>query len=315
MPIINLFPATNAFTPIEQALTAAYKSFNVPALGGASVNGWSKLYDFQRCPYRYNLLHNQQELLELSSVSKPASLELGSMLHSMLAMHYIRSMPTAKYNVATDAGRIAWPTPYALAERVISLEANPAIVDEARRLYSAYFNHYGNAETEGWQPLAIELDAGDPRIHTCRFDMVARINGGVWIVEHKTASRESRDVIEGWWLDGEILGEVYGYRLSQLNEVYGPLVGVLVNIVVKTQVPKFRRVEVVVTDEVLKQYAQDSLYWRSERYKCSRENRWPKKLAGCIGRYDTCAFFDHCRDADNTDSDRLKRMLELSLKG
>src|SRR5262249_3347476 len=157
--------------------------------------------------------------------------------HAMLACHYLTS---------GNSGSELYPTPYALAERVLSVGGDQTIIDECKRLYAAYFNQYGNVADEGVKPLGVELPCGIEGIHTSRLDLLANIGDSTWIVEHKTASRESRDVIEGWWLDGEIIGEVYAYKLSKLEQLYGPLAGVIVNITIKTQVPKFRRVEVVV---------------------------------------------------------------------
>lgn len=288
---------------IEQCIREAYESFGVPPLGGASTDGWSKLADYQRCPYRYWLLHEQPktEATWEQNHETPAALELGALFHSMLAMHYATFMVR--------------PTPYALAERVAVLGGNTAIVDEAKRLYGAYFNQYGNVVDEEVRPLAVELGAGIEGIHTCRYDLLAeRKDAGVWIIEHKTASSETRQVLEGWWLDGEILGEVYAYKLSGLDKIFGPLVGVCVNITFKTKVPKFRRVEVVVTDDLVEAYARDIAWWKGSRSACKTTGVWPRKLQGCISKYDTCTFFDHCRNADATDSERLQRMLELSLK-
>ncbi len=233
---------------IEQCIREAYESFNVPPLGGASTDGWSKMNDFQRCPYRYWLMYEPHEHGDgVGLGGKPAALEIGALFHAMLAMHYI-SIPTSNY-----------PTALALVARVEALGGDPVIVNECTRLYVAYFNQYQNPQDEGITPIAIELAAGRAPIHTCRFDMLATINGGTWIVEHKTASRETRDVLESWWLDGEIIGEVLGYKLSGLESVYGPLVGVLVNLTIKT---------------------------------------WA---------------WDHCRDANATDDERLNRLLKLSL--
>lgn len=290
---------------MEACITEAYASFGVAPLGGASLDGWSKLADFQRCPYRYWLIHEQPKTDDLVSVgAKPVALELGSLFHAMLALHY---MP-ASYG--------PYPTPYALAERVASFGATVETVDEAKRLYNAYFCHYGNAADEKFTPLGVEVPCGLSEVHTSRLDLVASIGGATWIVEHKTASRETRDVLEGWWLDGEIIGEVLAYRISNFTDKYGPLAGVLVNITIKTKEPKFRRVEVVVTDDQLERYARDVDWWRKHRrqMRLDPNGYWPRKLQGCIGRYDTCTFWDHCRDANATDDARLNRLLTQSLE-
>src|SRR5882672_5902829 len=249
---------------IEQCITEAYASFNVPSLGGASVDGWSKISDFMRCPYRYQQFHeipkDDSQLVQLGQ--KPSALEIGTLYHATLACHYAGSCkPLAHTRNVYDG----YPTALELVNRVTALGGDTAITSECERLYLAYFNHYGNPHDEGFSPLAIELPAGTAGVHTCRFDLLAERDGGTWIVEHKTASRETRDVLESWWLDGEIIGEVYGYKLSGLEKVHGPLVGVLVNVVIKTQVPKFRRIEVVIPDSLLERYAIDRDYWSHQR--------------------------------------------------
>lgn len=295
--------------PMDELIIEAYKSFNVAPLGGASGDGWSKMNDFQRCPYRYWLLHEPKKIpLTQLSGETPTALALGSLFHSALAMHY---MPV----LVPRAGNNEYPTPFALLHRIESLGGNKDIVNTCIDLYGAYFNKYHAPHDEGMVPLGIEVLAGDPSKHTCRLDMVAKHNGGIWIVEHKTSSRETREVTEGWWLDGEILGEVYGWKLSGLDHVFGPLTGVLVNIVIKTTVPKFRRVEVVVTDKLLEAYKNDLAFWRGFRQSMRDLGKWPRKLNGCIGRYGMCEFWDHCRDADSTDDERLNRMLQLSIGG
>lgn len=297
------FVGGSVYKPIDQCLIEAYASFNVPPLGGASNDGWSKLSDYQRCPYRYYMLHEAPKTAEAPFYVAPESLEIGSLMHAMLAMHYMKGM----------RGVTNYPTAYALAERVRSLNASPGIVDECKRLYAAYANHYQNPHDEGLQPLAVEYPAGVDGIHTCRYDMLAKRDGGVWNYETKTASRETREVTEGWWLDGEIIGQHYAYKLSGLDKLFGPLIGTCINIIIKTQVPKFRRVEVVIPDDVLDAYIADSKFWRGQRDSMRAMRYFPRKLQGCIGRYSMCELWDHCRNADATDSERLTRMLQLSI--
>lgn len=312
MTNIQLFPS-HAQESIQQCIDKTYASYNVPSLGGASVDGWSKISDYMRCPYRYWALHGQPTQLIDALIPlgpKPVALELGALFHALLACHYIGSVPGAANAISYPE----YPTAFEFIERMRTLGADESILTEAQRLYIAYYNHYGNSHDDGLQPVAIELAAGLEKIHTCRFDMLAYDKaGGLWIVEHKTASRESRDVLESWWLDGEIIGEVYGYELSGLAKQFGLLVGVLVNIVIKTTVPKFRRVEVVIPPDLLARYASDRTYWGQARELNKLAQHWPRKLQGCISRYDTCSLWDHCRDAETTDSGRMMNLLQRSI--
>src|SRR5262249_56994041 len=134
----------------------AYKSFGVEPLGGASPDGWSKIADYQRCPYRYYLLHELADAGMKVGASKPDALEIGSLYHAMLACHYLTS---------GNSGSELYPTPYALAERVLSVGGDQTIIDECKRLYAAYFNQYGNVADEGVKALGVDLPCGIEGFH------------------------------------------------------------------------------------------------------------------------------------------------------
>lgn len=289
--------------PMELAIREAYESFGLQPLGGASEDGWSKLADLQRCPYRYKMLH--ETLLDVDEVAgpKPVALELGALYHTALALHY---------SVGTIAIAV---TPFAFLERVRAVGGDGVIIDECKRLYSAYFDKYGNAHNEGFAPLAIEFPAGIPGTHTCRFDMLAKHEGVTKNIEHKTASRETRDVLEGWWLDGEIIGQHYAYKLSGLEAKFGPLFSTVVNLTIKTKEPKFRRIEVVISDEIIGRFASDRAWWNGHRDALRGGSYWPRKLQGCIGRYSNCELWDHCSNASASDDLRLNQLLTKSLEG
>jgi hypothetical protein len=282
--------------PMEDALTLAFKSFDCEPLGGPSQDGWSKMYDFLRCPYRYYLRHEQNVVIRPDALIKAApALGVGSLVHACLALHYCRLLPEG-----FPGWRANPPSPLDLLDKVQELGAEMAMVQEARRLYYGYAEHYGvEGPDYGFEPVAVEYGAGIVGTHTCRYDMLAWNQGSLWIYEHKTAHAETQDVLEGWWLDGEIIGEVYGYQLSDLNKLFGgPLTGVIINLLIKTHPPKFRRLEIIFPQKVVDSFARDRQHWAQQREQYRRRGHWPRSLQGCMSRYDMCQFWAHCRDED-----------------
>ena len=213
--------------PMAQALKTAFASFGCEPLGGPSEDGWSKMLDFQRCEYRYYLKH------ELGAVpiggDARTALEIGELIHACLALHYCRALPEGY-----PGWRANPPSPLLLLDTLENLGVDMVALQTARRLYYGYAEHYVN---EDIQPVAIEFPFGKVGDHTCRYDMLAVHQGALWVYEHKSASSESADVLEGWWLDGEIIGEVYVARKYQIEKLFGmPLAGVLINLMFKTTV-------------------------------------------------------------------------------
>ncbi len=282
--------------PMNDVLPEAFRALGCEPLGGPSTDGWSKMNDFLRCPYRYYLRHQQNAIIKPDALIRAAPApEVGGLVHACLALHYCRLLPEGYPGWRKDP-----PSPLDLLDEVQKRGAELAYVQEARRLYYGYSEHYGAEGPEyGFEPVAVEMGAGIEGIHTCRYDMLAWNQGALWIYEHKTAHAETADVLEGWWLDGEILGEVYGFQLSKLDEVFmGKLVGVVINLLFKTTPPKFRRLEIVFPQKIIDSFAADRQHWGQQREHYRRKGHWPRSLQGCMSRYDMCQYWAHCRDED-----------------
>lgn len=287
--------------PMDQAVERAFASYNIAPLGGPSTDGWSKVADLQRCAYRYYLKHERELGIDPAMQTRASSgaLEVGGLVHICLALHYGRMLPEGY-----PGWRATQVNPFDFLERVIEMGGEASFVHEARRVFSGYSEHYGY-ETD-IQPVALEYAAGQANLHTCRFDMLAWWDGGgaapagLWNFEAKTASRETVDVLEGWWLDGEIVGQHYVFQKSGLDKVFGgPLQGTVINLLIKNHPPRFRRLVIVQAPEVIEAYARDRSYWQTFRDHCRNVGNWPRSLAGCMNRYGPCDFWSHCRDMNN----------------
>ena len=115
-------------------------------------------------------------------------------------------------------------------------------------------------------------------------------------VTHNTATRDTPDVSENWWLDGEIVGQHYVYQKFGLDKLFGPLTSTIINITFKTIPVRFKRIEIVVPQDVIDAYAADRSHWNDVRNHCRNSNHWPRSLQGCVSRYDRCGYWNHCRD-------------------
>jgi hypothetical protein len=293
--VARIHVATPNAKPMDLAMIEAFARWNCEPLGvGSSADGWSKMAEFQRCPYRYWLRHEAGAIY--SAGPEPAPLQIGGLWHAAVACHYCRML---------EKGMPGWratpPPPIDFIDAVEEAGAELAYVEEARRMFYGYQEHHG--VNDPLRPLAIEMGAGIQGVHTSRFDMVASEErlGGIWIVEHKTAFAETAEVIEGWYLDGEIIGECYSWRLSGLDKVFGPLMGVIVNLGIKARPPTFRRLEVPIPESVMQDYIRDRAHWGAVREHYRKIGYWPRKLQGCkgpMGKDDLCAYRLHCRESN-----------------
>jgi len=295
---------------MNEALDQAFAKFNCEPLGGPSEDGWSKMGDLQRCPYRY-YLKNELGAVAIDpmdnnlKIRNPTALEVGSLFHAILAVHYGRRLP---------AGYPGWranmPNPLDFLQAVEEAGASIEHVRQVKRMYYSYSEYWG-PELD-LQPLAVEMSAGIPGIHTCRFDMLAYEDGGIWNIEHKSASAFTPDVLESWWLDGEVIGQFYAWDLSEMSKMFGaPLTGTKINLTSKGFPPRHMRVEIVQPREVVSTFARDRVFWNDLRTRYRNAGYWPRSLAGCMNRYDRCAFWTHCRDLNND----LVRIVPKKLPG
>ena len=271
----------------EEVLIEAFQRLGCARLGGASVNGWSRVSDYLRCHYRYYLKHIRGVRASMvAATSRPQ--DIGSFIHAILAVHYAAMLPDDRY----PGFRANCPTPDQLIETLNACGAEPEALAEAGRLWDGYLDHWGE---DGWQPMAVEMAVGDPDLHTSRYDLVVDITDGIhdgfWIGEHKSASPQTD--LELFRFDGEILGECMSWRISKLDEMFGPLSGVCVNVLVKGG-RKPQRLWIPVNWSIIEDFIRSRMYWQAEINMMTKHNRWPKSHYGCVARYDRCCFWDHC---------------------
>lgn len=278
----------------EAVLEEAFAALGCERWGGASENGWSKLSDFLRCPYRYQLKHVKQ-LVPAALVQEASSAQqIGSYAHAALAAYYASLLPDDRY----PGFRLGCPSPEALLAALDLAGADPMALQQARDVWAGYIDHWG---TDGWAPMAVEMPAGDALLHTCRYDLIVSIedglHDGVWAVDHKVLSLKAD--IDLYQLNGEILGEALAWQLLGLDEVFGPLAGVCINVLFKGKPPKgmqpYYRRYFAFDEDLIRDFGSNRMFWQAQIAAYQKMGRFPKSHYGCVAHFDDkCFYWDHC---------------------
>lgn len=289
-----LISLMGSWTNAEDALAEIFKAANLPRLGGASgLRGWSSISTYQLCPYRWRMSYLVRRAKGAPRGIDPTSLQIGTLIHTFLAVHYTR-MINPTYPLTLQE----------LREACYRYKINPDYVTETWRVITAYFANY---EDDYLQPLAIEHRVEDPRHgESCRYDLIARVNEarpgivpGVYVVEHKSASRFDDATLDGWRNDGEVIGQIDLWDRIKLEKLFGPLQGVLVNILGKQKECKFHRTVVAPQSWQIRDHRKALHVWGARIEEAKATGVFPRSRAACVGRYGKCTYFDHCSGDTN----------------
>lgn len=255
-------------------------------LGGTSgPGGWSARKMFQVCPYLYLMNYVASETV-CNTIRKPSrALGIGSLFHLLLALKYEAMIEP---NPPFDDSERNWLRTSLLAEKV-----SGEVVAEGFRLFQYYEACY---DGEDLQPLAVEQRHEHDGV-SCRYDLIARREDAVWIVEHKTSASNDFGAREGWRNDGGVLTQLHVWDACKLDEVYGELAGILVNVITKASVPEMFRVPIPRIHARMAEHLSDLRFHEAERDMMRASGFWPRRRASCLGRFGPCELWDHCTEA------------------
>lgn len=295
--VANVFFSEPTYVNTDEALGTVFAAVGLQRLGGASGDrGWSSVSTYQKCPHLWSVSYLGRKTARAGV--DPVPLQVGSLVHTFLAVHYQR-MITTDYPLTAEGVR----------EQCLALQVDPAVVDESWRVFVAYRVYYG-AEGIGTPrdheivPLAVEHRIADPKSgRSARFDLVARVpnatmslTAGTWIIEHKTSGRFDDATLDGWRNDGEILGQIELWETLKLDKRFGPLQGVLINILGKQKKPEFHRTVVSPQRWQTRDHRRSMAIWGAEIDRAIATGVFPRARAACITRYGKCRLFDSCSE-------------------
>jgi hypothetical protein len=244
-------------------------------LGGPTAHGNSWWQDFTRCPRRFYLAHVKR----LRGEGANNALEIGGLMHEAAA-RYHTSGPAAAWELVDKAA-----------------EVTPVVALEVRRLLSAWLMHYGEA---GLRPRpiarAVELELGVevPFPYTTRVDNVSVVDGQVVIYEMKTAGRLTSDLLHGYELNSQFLGQKYLWKACGYDRTWGPLHGFVVDLVVKTKQVQLEEVHVEIPDVNVREWAKNMRVLWGQMGQCAAYGVWPQHLSNCVTYNRLCRFHRLC---------------------
>lgn len=284
--------------------------------GGGTPYGWHTFATRFQCWFKYHL----SEHLKVDRYYSPA-LAIGTLLHEILATWY-----------STPLGE----DPSGPIEEMLAVcreHGYEKAVDETMRLAEAYLGYWMLPEKKNgvWVPrkairdskqiviarpddffspgteiIAVEemLQTDTPFNYTCRMDMAVRRRDGIWIVDHKTARALDGSVTD-WALQGEILGLLWLAQKKWGNEVKG----LIINLIVKTKVPKFERMSFRLRPRNIKMHL-DAIKALLDIQPIAEKHGWPRAMTSCAGQY-RCAYFSYCRDGIKADLKHDGKLIEV----
>jgi len=310
--------------PLDRAVTLASALLGLPQLGGPSGRGWSFIKIAMKCPHLFKQLYRTASIGDRRTT---AAMEIGGLFHTLLALTYGSEMGLCCYRdrglIKSDLIKTTFSYDsmtqfsYEAPDRLLvelkamcvraeayhkpELGPNLALILEAERLYDAHTNFYGHGN-EDLEPLAVEWLARHPKLnYTCRFDLVAKVGPsdphmpeGIFIIEHKSAKWLSDQVRSGWTLDGEILGQLLCWEASGCAEIFGPLVGLCVDVVTKAKIPDFYRLVLPPKLPPVSRYARWIAQLNAEIATWEATDIFPQRFSSCFDQYGACSEFQNC---------------------
>lgn len=297
---------------------------------GASPRGNSYWKTMRSCPREHAL----QNVVGLKREGDQEALTVGLAFHHALEVYY-RAIQAHQHALGTTAERpdIATPEYFwgaaGAAEKAAWKALDPMAHEpgyedtyaELERMLASYFDCHRRSDR--WRIIAVEetleyADAGappeiynlagevweregtgrPPLEYSARLDLIVEDydHGGMWIVEHKSARSITEDLIEGYQLDQQILGQVWLLKTCVDLSHYPQLRGVTINLTTKHKQPKHQRVEVMPSKRHLAAFEESLRAWNAVAPTFA-DLGYPKALGNCSGPahyFKKCPYFEVC---------------------
>lgn len=283
--------------------------------GAPSARGstyWSRL---MTCP-REHALHT---IAKLRPERTSSALTSGFVFHHAMEVYYRHLMecqrPWRKQALADLAVEGSYPIP-ADEDRAHKLAAAQAarsamtpfdeepgyetMMEQIHRMLDGYFDL---ALFDQHMVIAVEEDLEYKRrglVYTARIDGLILDYGdrkGLWVLEHKTAKALNESLLEGYQLNLQILGQAWLFK-NVFDTTKTPVYrGVLVQIITKTQTPKYTRIHVAPSPAHLATFEKSLRAWAKIEKAYDRAG-WPHDFTKCAGYsrgYSRCAFYNLCQ--------------------
>lgn len=239
--------------------------------------GSSRASEFRRCEYAHMLKYERGLVPTYWHTTddgkEPEYFGVGQLVHA--GLHYAALGEMGReYHDPLDITRYVAADP--------NTKTNLGVVYDAERLLAAYASYYGPGIGFDYPVIDAEKFVASDVMRmteTRRIDCVLRVGGQVVLVDHKTRKCKLPDDREQFALERAASPAIVGQSLlaKQHYELdYYP--ELILNCIIKTKIPKFDRINIVVTERNVSDYMQ------------ARTLEIDRQLAGsAIKNLDACA--------------------------
>lgn len=225
-------------------------------LGTGTTWGTTRWSVWEKCQYLYWLTYHERARFEDPEEIKLETgldvLAVGTLCHGVL--DYAHQCVLKGKSEAKIKAWVGLVDQWRKEEPALEPE-----IDECERLMEAYWLKWGfaNAGWKGFKLVASELELGsEEERRTTQADvLVEDPRGDLWVVDHKSrAQKAPEDFVHSSAVNPQFLRTAMLTKAKTGREI----VGTIVNVIVKTKIPKFARYDVPWDDEVIEDYTRAS---------------------------------------------------------
>lgn len=275
--------------------------------GGASPTGSTYYKTLFSCPREFALW----KIAQIERDPKAEALTTGWLWHYCLETYYKKiqewqvscKAPKTSDEYLFGGNKKAMDAAYCIVQELADQEGYEDMYRKIMSMLTFYFTTYDRLDR--WRIIAVEetlIYKSGLFEYSVRIDLIVEDldRGGMWIIEHKSAAALTADLLEGYQLDLQILGQVWILPKTLDLKQYPPFLGALINIVTKPKTQnsaiKVARPEVNPNRMHQEAFVRSVSSWIRLRPKFAEE-KWPQALGHCAGAargYSRCQFYDIC---------------------
>lgn len=271
---------------------------------GGSIAGFSAVSSFLGCPERARLkgigVHKRSKEMITEGAFELDELAYGTLIHACLAARVVHGMAAAEWllkilNLMDDD-----------RTRAQSLMRT---YDQTFDLASEPFKYIG-VEAEVFTDVGDGL--GGSIVRSVRYDTVVqyqRVGASpmCFSLENKTAAKGGNTVADQYM--PQFASQVTLWNSNpHLVQQYGPMVGVIPNMLIKTTVPRAERYAPRYISRFLQHRATEYLRLPEKiNFPINSDGSSPRMLHSCWGRYRPCDYLSLCWEGSIGDYEQVKK--------
>lgn len=291
------YPKKNAAIKVGEEIKRPDAASVLGEVGEGSPWGSSLWKEFDTCPTAHALRHKVGLVRDWSE----DALDLGWMFHRGLEEYY--TLQIREKCTKAEAFDAMWEvlSPYSTMPEYneSSDPKKEALWPQCERMLAAYYAHY--CDLDDFEVLATEVtfEAHTPIRYSARLDTVIRdrANGGVWILEHKTARMVNDTTRAQYHMDRQVVGQVWLFnKFVDVDALGDHFAGAIVNITTKHKTPQFDRIRVTPSPELLHEFERLQRF-EGDVLKLAEKHNYPKRLGNCAGvaqYFRECPYYQIC---------------------